>query len=140
MSAEDNKALVRRYIEVGWSRGDLGAVRESVAPGYHRHQPVMPFPVETGAASEELVGVYQTGRPDLEVIIGRIVAEGDLVATQVTGRGTHDGELAGIAPTGKHVEFTASDIFSLAGGRIVESWHNVDDFGLLQQLGVIPAA
>jgi len=140
MSAEDNQALVRRYIEVGWSRGDMGVVRDSVAPGYHRHQPGMPFPVQTGAALEELVGMYRTGLPDLEVIIDRIVAEGDLVATQVTARGTHDGELAGIAPTGKHVEFTASDIFSLADGRIVESWHNVDDFGLLQQLGVMPAA
>jgi predicted ester cyclase len=135
MSAEDNKALVRGYIEVGWSRGDLGAVRESVAPGYHRHQPEMAFPAETGAALEELVGMYRTSLPDLEVIIDHIVAEGDLVATQVTGRGAHDGELAGIAPTGKHVEFTVSDIFGLAGGRIVESWHNVDDFGLLQQLG-----
>jgi len=54
-------------------------------------------------------------------------------------RGTHNGDLAGIAPTGKHVEYTASDMFKLSDGRIIESWHNVDDFGLLQQLGVIPA-
>src|SRR6516225_7440283 len=97
MSADDNKALVRRYIEVGWSRGDL------------------------------------------EVVIDHVVAEGDFVATRVSARGIHNGDLAGIAPTGKHVEFTASDMFKLSDGRIVESWHNVDDFGLLQQLGVIPA-
>ena len=139
MSADDNKALVRRYIEIGWSRGDLEAVRESVTANYHRHQPGMPFPVETGAALEELVGMYRKGLPDLEVVIDHIVAEGDLVATRVTARGTHAGELAGIAPTGKRVEFTASDVFRLTDGRIVESWHNVDDFGLLQQLGVIPA-
>jgi ketosteroid isomerase-like protein len=131
MSAKDNKALVRRYIEVRWSRGDLGVVRECVAPGYHRYWPGMPFPVETGAAPEELVGMYRTGLPDLEVIIDRIAAEGDPVATQVTGRGSHNGELAGIAPTGKRVEFTASDVFRLADGRIVESWHNVDNSGLL---------
>ena len=139
MSADENKALVRRYIEVGWSRGDLGVVRESVAPDYRRHQPGMPFPVETGAALEELVGMYRRGLPDLEVVIDHIVAEGDFVATRVSARGIHDGDLAGIAPTGKHVEFTASDMFKLSDGRIVESWHNVDDFGLLQQLGVIPA-
>src|SRR5438552_6941465 len=99
MSADDNKALVRRYIEIGWSRGDLEAVRESVTANYHRHQPGMPFPVETGAALEELVGMYRKGLPDLEVVIDHIVAEGDLVATRVTARGTHAGELAGIAPT-----------------------------------------
>jgi predicted ester cyclase len=52
-------------------------------------------------------------------------------------RGTHTGELAGIPPTGKALDFTASD-FRMAGGKVVESWHNVDDFGLLQQIGVIP--
>jgi predicted ester cyclase len=140
MSADDNKAIVRRYIEIGWSRGDLGVVRESVTATYHRHQPGMPFPVETSAALEELVGMYRKGLPDLEVVIDHIVAEEDLVATRVAARGTHTGELAGIAPTGKRVDFTASDIFRLTDGRIVESWHNVDDFGLLQQLGVIPTA
>jgi ketosteroid isomerase-like protein len=139
MSVDDNKALVRRYIEVGWSRGDLGVVRESVVSGYHRHQPGMPFPVETGAALEGLVGMYRQGLPDLEVVIDHIVGEGDFVATRVSAQGTHKGDLAGIAPTGKRVEFTASDLFKLTDGRIVESWHNVDDFGLLQQLGVIPA-
>ena len=139
MSVEQNKAFVARYIEVGWSRGDLGVVRESVAPDYHRHQPGMPFPVETGAALEELVGMDRQGLPDLEVVIDHIVAEGDFVATRVIARGTPKGDLAGIAPTGKRVEFTASDLFKLTDGRIIESWHNVDDFGLLQQLGAIPA-
>jgi hypothetical protein len=27
----------------------------------------------------------------------------------------------------------------LVNGKIVESWQNVDDLGLLQQIGVIPA-
>ena len=99
MSADDNKALVRRYIEVGWSRGDLGVVWESVAPDYRRHQPGMPFPVETGAALEELVGMYRRGLPDLEVVIDHIVAEGDFVATRVSARGIHNGDLAGITPS-----------------------------------------
>lgn len=139
MSVDDNKALVRRYIEVGWSRGDLGVVRESVARDYRRHQPGMPFRVQTGGALEKLIGMYRQGLPDLEVVIDHMVAEGDFVATRVSASGTHKGDLAGIAPTGKRVEFTASDLFELRDGRIVESWHNVDDFGMLQQLGVIPA-
>ena len=54
-------------------------------------------------------------------------------------RGTHTGEMAGIPPTGKSLEFTASDIFQMADGKVTESWHNVDDLGLLQQIGIIPA-
>jgi hypothetical protein len=61
-SAQDNKALGRRCIEVGWNRGDLGVVREPVAPGCHRHLPGMPFPVETGAALEEPAGMYRMPR------------------------------------------------------------------------------
>ena len=51
----------------------------------------------------------------------------------------HTGELAGLPPSGKQLDFTASDIFQMVNGKIVESWHNVDDLGLLQQIGVIPA-
>jgi predicted ester cyclase len=138
MTVDENKAVVRRYIEVGWSKGDLGVVQNSVTSGYRRHQPGMPFPVETGAGLEDLIGMYRAGLPDLEVVIDHIVAEGDLVVTRVTVRGTHDGELAGISPTGKHLEITATDIFRMTDGRIVESWHNVDDLGLLRQLGALP--
>jgi predicted ester cyclase len=67
------------------------------------------------------------------------VAEGDWVVTRVIVTGTHTSELAGIPPSGKQLDLTASDIFQMANGKIVESWHNVDDLGLLQQIGVIPA-
>lgn len=138
MSVEENKAIIRRYIEVGWSTGDMSAVEGAIDPNYHRHQPNMAMPVESEKDLEQLIGMYRAGVPDLDIRIQHIVAEGDWVVTRVICRGTHTGELAGIPPTGKALEFTASDIFQMAGGKVVESWHNVDDLGLLQQIGVIP--
>jgi steroid delta-isomerase-like uncharacterized protein len=139
MSVEENKAVIRRYIEVGWSTGDMRAVEAAIAPGYLRHQPNMVMPVESEKDLEQLIGMYRAGVPDLDIKIQHIVAEGDWVVTRVICRGTHTGELAGIPATGKSLDFTASDIFQMVDGKVVECWHNVDDLGLLQQIGVIPS-
>lgn len=139
MSVEENKAIIRRYIEVGWNRGDMDAVADAIDPSYRRHQPNMVMPVESEKDLEQLIGMYRTGVPDLDIKIQHIVAEGDWVVTRVTAKGTHTGELAGIPATGMPLDFTAIDIFQMAGGKVVESWHNVDDLGLLQQIGVVPS-
>jgi predicted ester cyclase len=112
-------------------------LEDSVAHDYRRHQPNLPLAVETVEALKEVVRSYRTGLPDLEVVIDQLIAEGDRVVTRVVARGTHTGDLAGIRPTGNRVEITATDIFRMANGRIAESWHNVDDYGILQQVGAL---
>ena len=138
MTVEQNKAIVRRYIEVGWSKGDMAVVAEAVAPGYLRHQPNMAMAVESEKDLETLIGVYRAGIPDLHIDVQLIVAEADWVATRVHCTGHHTGDLAGIPPTGGAVDMYASDFFQMVDGQIVESWHNVDDYGLLAQVGVVP--
>jgi predicted ester cyclase len=56
-----------------------------------------------------------------------------------TMSGTHQGELMGIAATGKRMTVTGFDLFRIAGGKIVEMWQDADQLGMLQQLGAIPA-
>ena len=73
--------------------------------------------------------------PDLEVTIGDVFGEDDLVAVRHSWRGTHRGEILGIAPTGKTVVVQAMNIFRLADGKIVERWGGPDLHGLLRQLG-----
>jgi predicted ester cyclase len=53
-------------------------------------------------------------------------------------RGTHQGDLFGIPPTGKQATFTGLVISRMAGGQIAEEWEHFDQLGLLQQLGVVP--
>jgi predicted ester cyclase len=67
------------------------------------------------------------------------VVEGDLVTTQVTFRGTHQGEFLGVAPTGKPMTFSIIDIWRVQNGKITELWHNVPVADILEQIGGPPA-
>jgi predicted ester cyclase len=73
--------------------------------------------------------------PDLRIELEQLVAEGDVVAARWTATGTHSGELVGIAPTGRAVRWAGTDVYRLAGGRVVEWWRNDDFVWLLHQVG-----
>ena len=67
------------------------------------------------------------------------MADGDFVVTRWTARGTHDGELFGIAPTGNAVTTSGISIVRVADGKIVEDHTQWDALGLMQQVGAVPA-
>ena len=81
---------------------------------------------------------YRTAFPDAQYTIEDQIAEGDTVMTRWSGRGTHQGPLMGIPPTGKQSTVTGMSIGRSEGGKIVEVWTEFDLLGVLQQLGVIP--
>jgi predicted ester cyclase len=139
MSAEENKALVRRYFEQAWNQRDVRVLDELLAPGYVNHSPFAPG-LPTGPEGVPLVIQALTAAfPDLRFTLEDQLAEGDTVVTRRTLRGTHRGELMGIAPTGKPVVVAGINIERVVGGRIVEHWRQSDELGLLQQLGAMPA-
>ncbi len=149
MSTEENKAIARRLYEEVWNKGNVVAVDELIAPN-----PVLHFeyptnvlvPAEMQLSHEEfkqVVSQFRTTFPDLHYTVELQVAEGDLVVTRATARGTHAGEYRGltykgIPPTGKQVTWTGIDIVRIADGKIVEHWSNEDDLGRLQQIGALP--
>jgi len=74
--------------------------------------------------------------PDLRFAVEDLVAEGDLVAARFSWRGTHKGEaFLGIPPSGKAILVRGMEFYRLRDGRIVEHWDNVDELGMLTQLG-----
>jgi hypothetical protein len=83
--------------------------------------------------------VFRQAFPDWNAGQQAHIAEGDLVAEQFTARGTHQGELLGVAPTGREVVLAGINIFRVQDGRVVERWGRTDDLGFLQQLGIVPA-
>jgi predicted ester cyclase len=85
------------------------------------------------------IEMYRSAYPDTRLEIGEMIAEGDLVAMTWTATGTHQGELMGIAPTGRSVTVSGIGVDRVSGGQIVESWANYDALGMLTQLGAIPA-
>ena len=90
------------------------------------------------AGIKQFFAMTRRGLPDYHATVEDEAAEGDKVMYRVTFRGTHQGELMGIPPTGKQVTIAAIDIFRIAEGKIAEHWGIADKLGLLQQLGVAP--
>ena len=59
------------------------------------------------------------------------------MVTRWTGTGTHDGELAGIPPTGNRVTLPGMEIVRISDGKLVEGWEGYDTMNLMRQLGVM---
>jgi len=137
MSAEENKALIRRFTEEFRNRGNLAVADELLAPNYILHAGLGPDIRGPEGCKQDIVTV-RSAFPDFHVTIDDMVAEGDRVAYRWTMCGTHSGEFAGITPTGKQVTGWGMSIERIVGGKIVETWNRYDTLSLMQQLGVIP--
>ena len=141
MSTEDNKALVRRFIEEVWNQRNLAIFDELTASNFLFHDPDLPT-VRTYEDFKQWIIESLTAFPDLHLTIEEQIAEGDQVVTRWTSRGTHTGDLVKPMPlpaTGKQVTISGTDIARFAGGKVIELWHLADALSYMQQLGVIPA-
>ncbi len=137
MSTEENKAVFRRYVEEVGNEGNLD-LAEEIFDRYLAHQPDGSV-LERGPEDvKRFMGEFRSAFPDFHTTIEDQIAEGDRVATRWTMRGTHEGEFRGISPTGKQITVTGIGIFRFSDGKVVESWDNFDQLGMMQQLGVVP--
>ena len=137
MTTEENKAIGSRIIEEVWNKGDLAAVDELVSPNHIYHFPGRED-IKGPEGLKQFATMARTAFPDLHITIDDMIAEGDKVACRFTWRGTHKGEMMGIAPTGKQVTVTGIVISHFVGGKEVEVWESTDSLGMFQQLGVVP--
>ena len=136
--SEENKTVIRRSFEELWNKGNLSVADELFAPNYTHHDPSTPD-VGRGPESErKRVTLYHTAFPDLKLTIEDIITEGEIVMARWSCRGTHKGDLRGIAPTGKQFTITGVSVARFTGGKMAEGWINWDALGLMQQLGVVP--
>jgi len=128
MSAEENKALVRREQEELWNHtGNLDAAEELFAPAY-------------AEAARQEAADFRQGFPDVVSTIEDLIAEGDKVVARWTSQATHQGDYMGVPPTGKQVEFTGISVYRIEGGKIAESWTIEDELSLMRQIGAVPQA
>jgi steroid delta-isomerase-like uncharacterized protein len=135
--SEENKALARRWAEI-LNEGNFDVVEEIYAPDYVSHDPTMPEDVRGVDGAREFYSMYSNAFPDAEITIEEQVAEGDTVATRWTGRGTHQGELMGVPPSGNRVEVMGVTISRIEGDKIVEEWDIYDALGMMQAIGAVP--
>ena len=134
MSTEATKALIRRFYDEVWNRGNLDVADEVFAPGYIRHDLRGTEPDPGPEGQKQIAAAFRTAFPDLSFEVDFLIAEGDLVAGRWTATGTHLGPWADVAPTGRAVRFSGINVFRFADGKVVEIWNHRDDLGLVEQL------
>jgi len=134
LSAEDNKTLVRRYIQEVWDKNNPAALDEFLAQSYQRHISPNATPLNREGQKQRLAGI-RTSFPDIALTLEEIIAEGDRVTFRSTIRGTHQNIFQGIAPTGRHVTVSLLDLVRVEDNKIVEQWGGPDFLDWLRQLG-----
>lgn len=113
-------------------------VDEIVASDYVLHDPALPEEIRGPEGVKGFVQMYRSAYPDTDITVEEQIAAGDDVVTRWTGRGTHQGELLGVPPSGTRVEVAGITIDRISGGKFAESWTIYDALGMLQQIGAIP--
>ena len=137
MAESDNAAIVRRYVEEVWNRGDLAAADELLASDHVRHEPRADI-VGIARVREQVSGL-RAAFPDLhfEASIYPSNDDGEFVTRRWTMTGTHEGEWMGVAPTGVKVESTGMALSRFENGKIAEEWIHRDDLGFMRQIGAL---
>ena len=138
MSQDANLALIRRYYEDLWNgwRVDLA---ESLIASDIRFRGSLGIEVEGREGFKQYVARVRAAFPDFHTTVEELLADGDTVAAYLTYRATHTGTLFQLRPTGRRVTYTGLALFHCKAGVIIRGLVVGDTWGLLQQLGAVPA-
>jgi steroid delta-isomerase-like uncharacterized protein len=132
MSLEQNKALVRRFVEEIQCQHNLDKLDEFFSPDFVDHGGMTNPPNREGA--KVFFAAFLNAFPDHCFVIHEQLAEGDKVMTYKTCQGTHLAPFGGFPATGKPVTFHVIDIFSVADGQITGHWLVTDLLGVMLQI------
>jgi steroid delta-isomerase-like uncharacterized protein len=137
MTSDDNKAIVRRFIEEIFVAGRHETVDELLADDFVAHT----WPSTTGDPKADLKSAIDraaAGLSNPEFTVDDLIADGDRVAARLTTSATQTGPFMGMPPSGKHYAIEEIHWFRLRDGKVVEHWHQFDQMGMMKQLGAMP--
>ncbi|GAC1325326.1 MAG: hypothetical protein NVS2B16_30890 [Chloroflexota bacterium] len=138
-ATERNMTVACRFYEEVCNQRNIDLADELLVADYVHHDPSLPAELQRGRDNhKKLFGMFLSAFPDLHGTIEDQFAYGDKVVERLRWQGKHQGELQGIPPSGRHVDFTMMSIHRFIDGKIVEGWVNFDMFGMMQQIGAIP--
>lgn len=137
--SEENKALIRRWFEEVWNKGNEDAIDEMFASEGIAHG-LAEEPEKAMRGPRDYKPFYRKFRsafPEIQVVVEDMVAEGDKVAARCRVRGKHQSDSLGFAATGRSTDFTGITIVRINEGKIVEAWNNFDFMSMFKQLGAL---
>jgi predicted ester cyclase len=145
--SQENKAIVTRWFEEYWGKGNVAIVDELGTPDVLVHYP-MHGPRRGREAVKKMLTEFRAAFPDLTFwAVGDLIAEGDKVVGRWEGGGTHTGVAFSDLPvgslpaaTGKKIHFTGTTVFRIVDGKVAEEIGEEGALTALQQLGLVPAA
>ena len=139
MSEQDNLAIARQSWDA-WNAHDANAWIKLLHDSHVTESDTVPGPIRGREGARPFIEMYLTAFPDLHFTVDQMIVSGDFVVSRYTATGTHRGDLAGIAPTGRHAETHGCVVSEIKNGQIMRQWLYWDSAHLLRQLGVLPAA
>ena len=135
---DENKTVIQRfYAEI--DAGNLEAMDELVSTDFVDHDPP-PIPgLPPGLTGlKKAFEIFWRATPGTHEILDQ-VAENDLVVTRIRASGRFAEDLGEIPATGGDLDVTATAVYRVTNGQIIEHWGETDSFTLMQQLGVVPS-
>ena len=138
MTLDANKQICRDYFKAFLAR-DAGWMEKHVAKTFVRHDPGLDFEVRGPNGVLQLHDALMPAFPDMKLDLEDLVAEGEKVLVRLVIRATHTGPFGEMAPTGKPISVPVLDLFQIRDGVLIEHWAQLDNLGMLKQLGALPA-
>jgi steroid delta-isomerase-like uncharacterized protein len=136
MSLDENKALVRRFIDEVFLHGRFEAVDELLTEDFTPHTWGAMTPGKDGL--KQAIERVSAGLSDPTMTIEDVIAEDDRVAVRLTSHAVQTGEFMGLPPSGKAYTIGEIHIFRVRDGKVAEHWHEADFLGMMRQLGAMP--
>jgi steroid delta-isomerase-like uncharacterized protein len=139
VSESENVSVIARFLEEVINQGRLEQADELVAVDFVELDP-LPGQRQGREGLKEVIGMLRAAFPDIHWVVEETVASGDKVVTRFTWTGTHRGTFLGVPASGRSVSVKGVVIDRLAAGKMADSRILMDNFSMMQQLGVIPRA
>lgn len=133
-----SRRAVIRFFNDALNAMDFAVLDEILAPDYIDHMPKLGQTHDAAGVRERIERLH-AAFPDIRIEIEALVVQGGLAAARWRWTGTHRGRFREIEPTGRSATVAGCDFFRIENGQIAEHWVAVDEYGLLVQLGVVPA-
>jgi predicted ester cyclase len=135
----EGSGLLRRFYTEILEGGNLGLIDELATDDYLDHEEALPGQPPGKEGVRYFVNEIRAAFPDIRAkTLEPFLTDGNMEACYYVLTGTHRGEMAGVAPTGKSVEFGGIDIIRVQDGKVAEHWGSTDNLRLMQQIGAIP--